>query len=124
MSPTDRCSCSGTPTTSSSSSSPRRGRRAARLRWASPRETRLTERLRLEPVRPEHADDLYRLHQDPAVAEWWDGVGTEESARADAMHFASGWVEDGVSKWMAYDRVTGELVGRGGLSRMELDGAS
>jgi [ribosomal protein S5]-alanine N-acetyltransferase len=86
--------------------------------------TRLTARLRLEPIRPEHAEDLYLLHQDPAVAEWWDGVGTEASARADANRFATGWVDDGVSKWMAYDRVTGELVGRGGLSRMELDGAS
>ena len=86
--------------------------------------TRLTTRLRLEPIRPQHAEDLYRLHQDPAVAEWWDGVGTEESAMADARRFASGWADDGVSKWMAYDRVTGELVGRGGLSRMQLDGAS
>ncbi len=86
--------------------------------------TRLTTRLRLEPIRPEHAEDLYRLHQDPAVAEWWDGVGTEASAREDANRFAAGWTDDGVSKWMAYDRVTGEPVGRGGLSRMQLDGAS
>lgn len=31
---------------------------------------------------------------------------------------------DGVHKWIAHDRVTGELVGRGGMSRTELDGAS
>src|SRR5450759_2050832 len=29
---------------------------------------RFTERLRLEPIGPEHAGDLWRLHQDEAVA--------------------------------------------------------
>jgi RimJ/RimL family protein N-acetyltransferase len=33
------------------------------------------------------------------------------------------WRVDGVHKWIAHDRATGELVGRGGLSRTELDGA-
>jgi hypothetical protein len=32
--------------------------------------TRLTERLRLDPIHAGHADDLYALFADPAVAEW------------------------------------------------------
>jgi len=32
------------------------------------------------------------------------------------------WQTDGVHKWMAYDRVDGELIGRGGLSYTEVDG--
>lgn len=35
--------------------------------------TRLTSRLRLEPIGRRHAGDLWRLHQDEAVAPWYDG---------------------------------------------------
>ena len=85
--------------------------------------TRFTKRLRLEPIGLEHAEDLRRLHQDPAVAAWWDGVWTDEVAEQHARRFAAGWAADGVSKWIAYDRSGGDLVGRGGLSRLHLDGA-
>ncbi len=83
---------------------------------------RLTDRLRLEPIGPEHADDLWRLHQDQAVAEWHGGRWTEETARRNAARFGAAWETDGVHKWIAYDRVTGVLVGRGGLSRWDDDG--
>jgi ribosomal-protein-alanine N-acetyltransferase len=82
---------------------------------------RLTERLRLEPVGPEHASDLLRLHQAEAVAEWY-GEFTQEKASRRAREMGEGWQRDGVNKWMAYDRATGELVGRGGLSLQEVDG--
>lgn len=78
---------------------------------------RLTQRLRLEPVGPEDADDLWTLHQDPAVAEWYAGTWSLETARATVTDWAAAWERDGVHKWVAYDRGTGELVGRGGLSR-------
>ena len=84
--------------------------------------TRLTARLRLEPIGLHHAGDLYRLHQDSAIAEWY-GSYTEASAEESARRFATGWARDGVSKWIAYDRSSGELVGRGGLSRVPVDGA-
>lgn len=32
---------------------------------------RFTERLRLEPIASRHADDLWRIHQDDRVAEWY-----------------------------------------------------
>ena len=44
----------------------------------------------------------------------------------DAIRFASScddaWNSQGVSKWIAYDRVDSSLVGRGGLSRAVVDG--
>jgi RimJ/RimL family protein N-acetyltransferase len=79
---------------------------------------RLTDRLRLEPVGPQHAEDLWRLHQDPVVAEWNAGAWSHDEAAAFAVSRARGWEQDGVSKWMAYQRDHGALVGRGGLSRM------
>lgn len=82
---------------------------------------RFTARLRLEPIGPEHAEDLWRLFRDPAVAEWY-GEWTLEAARREAARIARAWETDGVHKWMAYDRVTGDPVGRGGLSRAHVDG--
>ena len=84
-------------------------------------ETRLTSRLRLEPIGPEHADDLLRLYQDPAVAEWY-GSWTRAGIEAEAERMAQHWRVDGVHKWMAYDRGTSEVIGRGGLSRQRVDG--
>ena len=82
---------------------------------------RLTARLRLEPIGLQHAERLWRLFQDPAVAAWY-GDWTLEQARREAERIAGLWVTDGIHKWMAYDRLTGDLVGRGGLSRVQLEG--
>jgi RimJ/RimL family protein N-acetyltransferase len=77
-----------------------------------------TARLRLEPVGAEHARDLWRLHQDEAVAVWHGGRWSMEFARRWAAAMARSWAADGIGKWVAYDRRTGALVGRGGLSRL------
>jgi len=82
---------------------------------------RLTERLRLEPVGPRHAEDLWRLHRHDAVAAWHGGRWTVEGSHRNAAGMAEAWETEGVGKWMAYERATGELVGRGGLSRMGAD---
>lgn len=83
---------------------------------------RLTERLRLEPIGPEHAGELWRLRDDPAVAQWFGGGLSREQAAREAVRWQAAWEADGVGKWVAYRRGTGELVGRGGLSRTDLDG--
>jgi RimJ/RimL family protein N-acetyltransferase len=85
--------------------------------------TVLTDRLRLEPIGVEHATDLFQLHLDPAIAEWWDTTWTPQDAAHQATRYGAGWADDGVSKWMAYDRITSELIGRGGITAMFLDGA-
>ncbi|MDT0442427.1 GNAT family N-acetyltransferase [Streptomyces johnsoniae] len=84
--------------------------------------TRRTARLRLEPIGPERENDLYRLHQDPGIARWY-GAWSTEDARAAAAAMGRAWRTEGIHKWLAYDRGTGELIGRGGLSLAEVDGA-
>jgi [ribosomal protein S5]-alanine N-acetyltransferase len=64
-----------------------------------------------------------RLHQDPGVAQWYGGAWTAEDARETAAFMGRAWQADGVHKWIAYSRESGELVGRGGLSYAEVDGA-
>ncbi|MGO8959358.1 MAG: GNAT family N-acetyltransferase [Streptosporangiaceae bacterium] len=83
-----------------------------------------TERLLLVPIGPEHAEDLFRLHQDPWVATWYAGTWTRDDAAAFASSCARAWMSDGVSKWMAYERTSGDLVGRGGLSRLPSNASS
>ncbi|MEO6088377.1 MAG: GNAT family N-acetyltransferase [Umezawaea sp.] len=82
-----------------------------------------TARLRLVPIGPEHANDLLQLHQDPGIARWYGGVWTPDQARQSAASMGRAWQTDGVHKWIAYDQVDGELIGRGGLSYAEVDGA-
>ncbi len=88
---------------------------------SSPDGVCLTPRLRLEPVGPEHAEDLFRLFQDPVVATWYGGTWSRAEAEAFAEAAGRAWARDGVHKWMAYRRSDGALVGRGGLSQMSLD---
>jgi RimJ/RimL family protein N-acetyltransferase len=83
-----------------------------------------TRRLVLVPIGPEHAEDLYRLYQDPWVAAWYGGAWTRDQAAAFASSCAQAWRSDGVSKWMAYESMSGDLVGRGGLSRMPANGSA
>lgn len=81
--------------------------------------TRLTERLRLEPIGGEHTEDLWRLHDDADIAHWYGGRWSHDHAIQAAAHCRSGWEEHGVHKWIAYDRASGALIGRGGLSQMD-----
>lgn len=83
---------------------------------------RFTDRLRLEPISPSHAHDLWVVHNDDEVAPWYHGwKPTLEEAEKQAKLWAFCWRELGVHKWMAYDRDSGELIGRGGLSRTPAD---
>lgn len=77
---------------------------------------RLTERLRLEPIGLEHVDEVWRLHQYEEIAAWYEGKWSRERAHDSVVRRVEGWRTDGVEKWIAYDRLTGELVGRGGVS--------
>jgi RimJ/RimL family protein N-acetyltransferase len=84
--------------------------------------TRLTARLRLEPARPANAHDLWRVHNDDAVARWYDGRKPSlHEADQRAKFMGDAWQLHGVHKWIAYDRMSGDVVGRGGLSRTPVD---
>jgi len=81
-----------------------------------------TERLRLEPVRPEHADDLVLLHSSPDIAFWYGGTWTKAEAQEWAAQMEHRWQHEAVGKWMAYRLADGELIGRGGLSWADICG--
>jgi RimJ/RimL family protein N-acetyltransferase len=82
----------------------------------------LTSRLRLEPVGPANAAELWRVHNDDEVSYWYgNDQPTLEEASRRAEFMAESWRRHGVNKWIAYDRVNGEVVGRGGLSRTPVD---
>jgi hypothetical protein len=55
------------------------------------------------------------------VAAWHGGRWTVEAAHRRAAAMGRAWETAGVGKWIAYDRSTGELVGRGGLGRVGTD---
>jgi hypothetical protein len=82
----------------------------------------LTPRLRLVPIGPGNCADLWLVHNDDAVVPWYDGWRPwRHEANDHARGIAESWRLHGVHKWMAYDRETGEVVGRGGLSRTPID---
>jgi ribosomal-protein-alanine N-acetyltransferase len=82
---------------------------------------RYTERLRLEEIGPRHVDDLLRVHTDPDVALWYGGAWTREIAEERAKAWGEAWERDGAHKWIAYEKESGDLVGRGGVSRVEVE---
>jgi RimJ/RimL family protein N-acetyltransferase len=82
----------------------------------------LTPRLRLVPIGSGNAGDLWLVHNDDAVVPWYDGWRPSRHEADDyARRIAESWRLHGVHKWMASDRETGEVVGRGGLSRTPID---
>jgi RimJ/RimL family protein N-acetyltransferase len=89
---------------------------------ASAVRTRLTARLRLVPIGTANAGDLWRVHHDEAVAPWHWGRPTVSMTQARAAAGEQGWERDGAENWIAYDRASGELVGRGGVSLKHVDG--
>lgn len=84
--------------------------------------TRHTSRLHLEPIGPRHAADLWWLHQDEGIAEWYAGRWSRPEAARTAAAMGSAWRSEGVHKWIVYRRDSDVLVGRGGLSYAEVAG--
>src|SRR5262249_28554108 len=81
-----------------------------------------TTRLRLAPVSPANAADLWLVHTDEDVWPWYgDEKPRFEQAKQWADFMGQSWRFHGVHKWIAYDRKTGDVVGRGGLSRTPVD---
>ena len=82
----------------------------------------VTPRLRLVPIGPGNAADLWLVHNDDEVVQWYDGwKPTPQEADEHAGRMGDSWRLHGVHKWIAYDRATDEVVGRGGLSRTPVD---
>jgi RimJ/RimL family protein N-acetyltransferase len=77
--------------------------------------TTSTKRLTLEPVTPEHVDQLYALSSDPRV---WTHLPSgrhlsREQTAAQVARFVASWADHGLGYWLAHDR-HGAFVGVGG----------
>jgi ribosomal-protein-alanine N-acetyltransferase len=77
-----------------------------------------TERMILERLRLEHAEEQMRLLLDPRVsATLW--LRPEPATEADILGGLAAkvdhWSRHGFGMWLLRDRATGEAVGRGGL---------
>jgi len=88
---------------------------------SKPADPVVTARLVLTPIGPDDVDDLTILYGDPLVA-YWTGPWDPAAVEAWAATMAARWRADGVGKWMARERSDGSLVGRGGFTRVDLDG--
>jgi RimJ/RimL family protein N-acetyltransferase len=87
---------------------------------------RVTERLRLEPITVDRAEDYSLVFRDDAVAVWYAGKLTLAEAQRDANEAEHIWKTVGFHKWLVYELASGTVVGRAGLSAMHLhayDGA-
>ena len=87
-----------------------------------------TERLIGERPGPEHADAHAAWMADPRVAAWLLPPGGAPMTRQESDEllalFAGDWAAHGFGLWMARERQTGEVVGRAGLRRTEVEGVS
>jgi [ribosomal protein S5]-alanine N-acetyltransferase len=77
-----------------------------------------TERMLLERLRPEHANEQLRLLLDPRVyTTLWPRA--QPPTEADVLDGLAAkvehWERHGFGMWTARDRETGDMVGRGGL---------
>lgn len=81
----------------------------------------VTARLVLTPIEVDDLDDLMALYQDRDVA-YWTGPWNRATVQAWIVDMSIRWAADGVGKWIARDRADGSLVGRGGFSRVDVDG--
>lgn len=83
---------------------------------------RTTPRLVLSPITAEFVDDLVALHLDHGISTWYAGSWTAMHAAEFARAMHDRWQRDRLGKWIAHDRQSGELVGRGGPSRTDVLG--
>lgn len=77
-----------------------------------------TSRMTLERLQLEHGDELCRLLLDPAVVRttWpFPDPPTREDILHRNVEKVEHWDRNGFGLWLARDRFTGEMVGRGGL---------
>jgi hypothetical protein len=79
-------------------------------------DSRFTMRLRLEPVGPANAPDLWRVHNDDEVSHWYDNEKPSlGQAEQRAKFMGDSWRFHGVHKWM----YAGEIRSRGMVEGVE-----
>jgi RimJ/RimL family protein N-acetyltransferase len=81
-----------------------------------------TARLSAERLVPAHRDEIQRMHQDPRAMAMLggvrDAVKTQEYLDRNLAH----WDEFGFGLWILRDRARGEMIGRGLLRHLDVEG--
>ncbi|HTU17891.1 MAG TPA: GNAT family N-acetyltransferase [Gemmataceae bacterium] len=81
----------------------------------------LTPRLRLRRMTADALGDLTRMHLDPRVMATLGGVRAPDVTREWLGRQLEHWQQYGFGLWLAFDRETGQFVGRGGLHHVPID---
>lgn len=82
-----------------------------------------TERTVIREMTENDLMSMYELYADPAVAEWTEPLYEYD----EELEFTRAYIENmyvfyGYGMWLVFDRKSGELIGRAGLSNREIDG--
>jgi RimJ/RimL family protein N-acetyltransferase len=80
-----------------------------------------TARLRLEPLGPEHLEELLALRSEPLVSEWFGGFLDTAAAEERLASSVAEW-EEGLGSWSAYRLEDGDYVGQGGPRWFDVEG--
>lgn len=82
----------------------------------------LTPRLRLEPFKNSHFEELYGLNSDIEVMQYITGRAVTLDETIDHLELVKKqWRDLGFSSWSFIDRSTGEFVGTGGIQHIEFN---
>jgi RimJ/RimL family protein N-acetyltransferase len=81
-----------------------------------------TRRLLLTRIEQADSAELIRMHQDPSVAAMLGGPRTDGEWSSVVGELAAHWERHGFGWWMAREAESGQLIGRGGLRRVEICG--
>lgn len=83
-----------------------------------------TPRLLLTRIGTGDIDDMLGMHHDPQLAEAFGGEQADRTIAARVESLAAHWDQHGFGWWVLREPATGCLIGRGGLRRANVDGAS
>lgn len=81
-----------------------------------------TPRMNAERLRADHFAELCGFYSDERVMATLGGVRTPDVTRTYLEAVIQNWEDHGFGFWIFHDAATGELVGRGGLRRLEIEG--
>ena len=84
--------------------------------------TIITPRLRLEPFKNSHFEELYGLNSDAEVMQYITGRAVTLDETIDHLELVKKqWKELGFSSWSFIERSTDEFVGTGGIQHIEFN---
>jgi ribosomal-protein-alanine N-acetyltransferase len=83
-----------------------------------------TARLLLTAPEPADGEEIATLLGDPRMGRWLGGTLARDAALLALDRWSAHWAAHGFGLWIARDRSTGELLGRGGLWMTVVAGAA